>query len=47
MDSLFVESHGTLEEIGSLFIQLEKRLGHPDGLQIEETIGRKLDSLNG
>jgi Golgi SNAP receptor complex protein 2 len=47
METLFAETHRTLEEVGGYFIQLEKSLGHPDGVQIENTIGRKLDGLNG
>jgi hypothetical protein len=46
MEGLFAESHGTLEQINTLFIQLERHLGHPDEVQIEDTIQKKLDDLN-
>jgi len=46
MESLFAESHGTLEQINTLFIQLERHVGHPDEVQIEDTIHKKLEELN-
>ncbi len=35
MEVLFAQSHGTLEQINTLFIQLERHLGHAD--EIEQT----------
>jgi hypothetical protein len=46
MDALFVECHGTLEQINTLFVQLERHIGHPDEIPIEDTIQKKLDDLN-
>lgn len=46
MEALFLESHGVLEQINSLFVQLERHQGHPDEVQIEETIDRKIKELN-
>lgn len=46
MDALFAESHGRLEEIGGLFVQLERRLGSGDSMEIEDEIAKKLDGLN-
>jgi len=46
MEVLFAESHGTLEQINTLFMQLERHLGHEDETQIEDTIQKKLDDLN-
>jgi len=46
MEALFLESHGVLEQINSLFVQLERHVGHPDETQIEETIQQKIEELN-
>lgn len=46
MEALFLESHGVLEQINSLFVQLERHVGHQDETQIEETIQRKIEELN-
>jgi len=46
MEALFIECHGTLEQISTLFVQLERHLGHPDEIGIEETIQKKLDDLS-
>ncbi|CAL8073130.1 unnamed protein product [Orchesella dallaii] len=46
MEALFLESHGVLEQINSLFVQLERHVGHQDEIQIEETIQKKIEELN-
>jgi len=46
MEALFLESHGVLEQINSLFVQLERHVGHQDEIQIEETIQHKIEELN-
>lgn len=46
MESLFLESHGVLEQINSLFVQLERHVGYPDEVQIEQTIQQKIEELN-
>jgi len=35
-----------LEQINSLFVQLERHVGHQDEIQIEETINKKIEELN-
>lgn len=45
MEPLFAEAHGTLEQISTLFMQLERHLGHADEVQIEETIQKKLEEI--
>lgn len=46
MENLFVEAHASLEQVGSLFVQLEKHIGHPDEVGIEDAIRVKLEGLN-
>jgi hypothetical protein len=46
MEPLFASSHGILDQVTVLFGQLEKHVGHPDEVTIEETIKKKLDELN-
>jgi len=46
MEASFVEAHGILEQIGALFVQLEKLTGHPDEIVYEDNIKKKIDSLN-
>jgi hypothetical protein len=46
MESLFAESHGMLEQINTLFIQLERHVGQQDEVQIEDTIQKKVEDLN-
>lgn len=46
MDALFVEAHGILEQLNTLFIHLEKHIGHPDEVEIEESIKSKLEIIN-
>ena len=47
MEGLFAEAHGVLEQVATLFGQLEKHIGHPDEVAIEDTIKVKLEGLNG
>lgn len=46
MEPLFAEAHGVLEQIGTLFAQLERHTGHPDEVSIEDNIKKKIDNLN-
>jgi len=45
MESVFAEAHGVLEQVGSAFVQLERHIGHPDEIAIEDTIKKRLEGL--
>jgi len=46
MEPLFADAHGNIEQISTLFGQLEKYVGHPTEVNIEDAIKSKLDTLN-
>ena len=46
MDPSFAEAHGILEQVSTLFGQLEKFTGRPEEVSIEDTIKNKLETLN-